>query len=119
MGILQLLYNAADLLVVTNFSDNQDALGAVGSTNSLISLIVNLFMGLSVGTNVVCAKLFGAKEEDKINHVVHTSILSSFIIGIILGIGGFFSVGVLLRLMSNESIYSVIYLKIYFIGMPF
>ena len=54
MGVLQLIYNAADLLIVSNFSDNPDALGAVGSTSSLINLTVNLVMGLSVGTNVVC-----------------------------------------------------------------
>ena len=53
MGILQLLYNAADLIVVSNFSDDPNALGAVGSTGSLINLTVNLFMGLSVGTNVL------------------------------------------------------------------
>lgn len=119
MGILQLLYNAADLLIVSNFGNNPDALGAVGSTSSLINLTVNLFMGLSVGTNVVCAKLFGAKNTDKIKNVVHTSILISFIIGIFLGIFGFLFAKDLLHLMHNDSIYSALYLKIYFIGMPF
>jgi Na+-driven multidrug efflux pump len=119
MGFLQLFYNAADLLVVTNFSTNKDALGAVGSTSSLINLTVNLFMGLSVGANVVCAKLFGAGEKDKISKVVHTSILSSFIIGVFLMIFGFFYSKDLLALMNNDSEYSVLYLKIYFLGMPF
>ena len=93
MGFLQLFFNAADLLIVTNFSTNTDALGAVGSTSSLINLTVNLFMGLSIGTNVVCAKLFGADDKDKISNVVHTSILASFIIGVFLMIFGFFFSG--------------------------
>ena len=119
MGFLQLFFTAADLLIVTNFSTNNDALGAVGSTSSLINLTVNLFMGLSIGTNVVCAKLFGADDKDKISNVVHTSILSSFIIGVFLMIFGFFYSGQLLALMNNDSEYSVLYLKIYFLGMPF
>lgn len=119
MGMLQLFYNAADLLVVSNFSDQEGALGAVGSTSSLISLIVNLFMGLSVGTNVVCAKYFGAKEYDKIGKIVHTSIFISLITGIILGIVGFFMAGTFLGWMHNDSTLSELYLKIYFIGMPF
>lgn len=119
MGFLQLFFNAADLLIVTNFSTNKDALGAVGSTSSLINLTVNLFMGLSIGTNVVCAKLFGADDKGKISNVVHTSILASFIIGIFLMIFGFFFSGQLLALMNNDSEYSVLYLKIYFLGMPF
>ncbi|MBQ8292342.1 MAG: MATE family efflux transporter [Bacilli bacterium] len=119
MGVLQLLYNAADLLVVSNFSDNPDALGAVGSTSSLINLTVNLFMGLSVGTNVVCAKLFGAKNTEKIKKVVHTSILISLIVGIFLSIFGFVFAEELLHMMSNDSKDSALYLKIYFLGMPF
>ena len=86
MGVLQLLYNAADLLVVSNFSDNPDALGAVGSTSSLINLTVNLVMGLSVGTNVISARLFGAKDSERINKVVHTSILISFFVGCFLAV---------------------------------
>ena len=58
MGVLQLLYNAADLIVVSNFSNDSEALGAVGSTSTLINLVVNLFMGLSVGTNVLAANVF-------------------------------------------------------------
>lgn len=119
MGMLQLFYNAADLLVVSRFGNQEGALGAVGSTSSLINLIVNLFMGLSVGTNVVCARLFGSKEFDRIGRVVHTSILISFITGTVLGIVGFFMAGTLLELMNNDLYLSKLYLKIYFIGMPF
>ena len=89
MGMLQLFYNAADLIVVSNFGGDSDALGAVGSTGSIINLLVNLFIGLSVGTNVVVARCFGAKKHDQISDVVHTSILTSFIIGVLLGLFGF------------------------------
>ncbi len=119
MGILQLLYNAADLIVVGNFSGDKDALGAVGSTSSLINLVVNLFMGLSVGTNVACARLFGAKKYDEVGKVVHTSILISFIVGLVLGIFGYIFTADLLHMMHNDLELSQVYLKIYFIGMPF
>ena len=119
MGMLQLLYNAADLVVVSNFSGDKDALGAVGSTSAIINLLVNLFIGLSVGTNVIVAKYFGAKKEDKISDVVHTSIFISLILGIFLGLFGFFFSRQLLHLMKNDLELSVLYLKIYFLGMPF
>ena len=109
MGMLQLFYNAADLIVVSNFSGDSEALGAVGSTNSIINLLVNLFIGLSVGTNVIVAKYFGAKKFDKISDVVHTSILTSFIIGIALGIFGFIFARPLLNLMNNDLDLSVLY----------
>lgn len=119
MGILQLLYNAADLIVVGNFGGDKTAIGAIGSTSSLISLTVNLFMGLSVGTNVTCAKYFGAKNNEKISKVVHTSILLSLIMGIGLGALGVIFADDLLTLMKNDLELSRVYLKIYFIGMPF
>lgn len=119
MGMLQLFYNAADLIIVGKFSNDPDALGAVGSTSSLINLVVTLFMGLSVGTNVSCAKLLGAKEYDRVGKVVHTSILISVIVGTLIGIFGFFFAEDLLKMMHNDLPQSVIYLKIYFIGMPF
>ena len=119
MGILQLLYNAADLIVVSNFSSDKDALGAVGSTSAIINLLINLFMGLSIGTNVICARLFGAKKYDKLSDVVHTSITSSFVVGLFLAIFGFVFAKELLHLMNNDLDLSVLYLKIYFLGMPF
>ncbi len=119
MGMLQLFYNAADLIVVGNFSGDNEALGAVGSTNSIITLLVNLFIGLSVGTNVIVARYYGAKKHEKISDVVHTSILISFIIGVLLGLLGFIFARQLLSLMNNKLELSILYLKIYFIGMPF
>lgn len=119
MGMLQLFYNAADLIVVSKFSSDSEALGAVGSTGSIINLLVNLFIGLSVGTNVIVAKYFGAKKYEKISDVVHTSILISMILGVILGIFGSLFSRQLLSLMNNDLELSVLYLKIYFLGMPF
>lgn len=119
MGILQLFYNAADLIIVSRFSGDENAIGAVGSTSQLISLFVNLFIGLSVGTNALCAKYLGSKQKEKIEAVVHTSILISFIIGVIIGIFGLFFSKQLLAMMNNHDPLSILYLQIYFIGMPF
>ncbi len=118
-GILQLLYNAADLIVVGQFSDKPDALGAVGSTSALINLIVNLFMGLSVGSNVMCARSFAAKDSNKLSRVIHTSVTISVISGFFLGIIGFIFAKNFLQLMDNPIDLAVVYLKIYFLGMPF
>lgn len=118
-GILQLLYNAADLIVVGQFSNEPDALGAVGSTSALINLIVNLFMGLSVGSNVMCARAFASKNTDKLSKVIHTSITISVICGFFLGIIGFVFARNFLQMMDNPIDLAVVYLKIYFIGMPF
>lgn len=119
MGMLQLFFTAADLIVVGNFSGDSEAIGAVGSTNSIINLTVNLFMGLSIGTNVVCAKLYGAKKYDEMSGVVHTSILASVVIGFLLGIFGVVFAKDLLHLMHNDLRLSQVYLEIFFIGMPF
>lgn len=118
-GILQLLYNAADLIVVANFSDEKAAMGAVGSTSSLINLVINLFMGLSVGANVICAKRFAKKDEEGLSRAVHTSVTISFICGIVLGIIGVIFAEFFLKLMSNPLHLAVVYLRIYFCGMPF
>ena len=118
-GILQLLYNAADLIVVSNFSGDPNALGAVGSTGSLTALIVNLFMGLSVGTNVLAARHYATKDADGMKRVVHTSVFISVLIGIIVGAFGFISAKWLLDLMSNPLPKAVTYIRIYFIGLPF
>lgn len=119
MGIMQLLYNAADLIIVSNFSSDKEALGAVGSTTTLINLCVNLFMGLSVGTNVLVAKIYGSKKYDSLSDVVHTSLLTSLIIGLVLGFAGIMLADKLLNLMSNDLTLSRVYLQIYFFGMPF
>ena len=118
-GVLQLFYNAADLIIVSNFSNEKDAIGAVGSTSSLISLLVNLFMGLSVGTSVLVARYFAADNKEKVSKCVHTAVIISFVSGLVLGILGFIFAKQFLQLMDNPIPLAVTYLKIYFIGMPF
>lgn len=119
MGMLNLLYTAADLIVAGRFSGDSEALGAIGSTNQLVTLIVNLFMGLSIGTNVVTARYFGEKNYSGIKRVVHTTILISFLFGLIMGIFSILFCDQLLSMMNNELELSRVYLRIYFIGMPF
>ena len=75
-SVLQLLFNAADVVVVGRFAGD-NSLAAVGSTGSLVNLLINLFMGLSVGTNVVAANYFGAKKPEELQDTVHTAILVS------------------------------------------
>ena len=120
MNVLQLLFNAADMVVIGRFSGSQ-ALAAVGATGSLISLIVNLFMGLSVGTSVIVAQDYGAGKVTDLSKTVHTSIATSVITGIIVMIIGFVYCQPLLNMMGTpDDIFhmSVLYMKIYFIGLP-
>src|SRR5690554_5579833 len=98
MNILQLLFNAADMVVVGRFSGSE-ALAAVGATGSLIGLIVNLFMGLSVGTSVIVAQDYGAGKPKVISRSVHTSIAVSIIGGFVVMIVGLLLCGPLLRMM--------------------
>ena len=119
-GILQLLFNAADVIVVGRFAGNE-ALAAVGSTTSLIHLIVNLFIGLSVGANVLAARYFGAEQKRDLSEMVHTAIMTSFIAGIFLVVIGLLVARPVLQLMDTPADvinHSVLYMQIYFIGMP-
>ena len=86
-NILQVLYNAADMIVVS-LSDEPDAVGAIGVTSSLINLFVNIFIGFSVGANVVVARYIGARNPERAEKAVHTSILVSLIFGFAGGIVG-------------------------------
>lgn len=120
MNFLQLMFNAADMIVVGRFSGHQ-ALAAVGATGSLINLLVNLFMGLSVGTSVVVARDYGAGRPDDVSRSVHTSICVSFICGIIIMVAGLIFCKPLLAWMGTPSDIidlSVLYMKIYFTGVP-
>lgn len=119
-SVLQLLFNAADVVVVGRFAGSA-ALAAVGSNGSLINLLTNLFIGLSIGANVVAARCFGARDDTGVHNTVHTSILISLICGVVMAAVGFFAARVLLELMScPEDVIdlSTLYLKIYFLGMP-
>ncbi|PWM23470.1 MAG: MATE family efflux transporter [Clostridiales bacterium] len=119
-GILQLLFNAADIVVVGQFAGNE-ALAAVGSTGSLNNLIVNVFMGLSIGTSIMVARYYGAQDWKSIREIVHTSMLVSFICGVALIFIGIFLAAPLLELMGTppECLdQAVLYMRIIFIGMP-
>lgn len=119
-GILQLLFNAADVVVVGRFAGNE-ALAAVGSTGSLTNLLINLFIGLSVGTNVLVARYYGGKQEEEASRTVHTSILVSVVGGALLAVLGIALARPLLQMMDtpeNVISHSVLYMRIYFMGMP-
>lgn len=119
-GILQLLFNAADMVVAGRYAGSE-ALGAVGATSSLINLLVNVFIGMSVGTNVLAAHFYGADRKEELGQTVHTSIALSLISGVILGIAGFSLAKPLLSLMGTPADilpHAVVYMQIYFIGVP-
>lgn len=119
-GILQLLYNAVNIVVVGRFVGSS-ALAAVGSTTSLINLIVNLFLGLSIGASVVMAKHYGADQQSDANETVHTSIAISTVSGVILTIFGVLAARLLLQAMGTPDDvleHAVLYMRIYFLGMP-
>ena len=120
-SILQLLFNAADVVVVGRFAGST-ALAAVGSNGSLINLLVNLFVGLSLGANVVAARCFGAKDEHGIQDTVHTAVTLGLTSGVLLAVVGFFAARSLLELINTpEEILadSALYLDIYVLGLPF
>lgn len=120
-GVLQLLFNAADIAVAGQFAGDQ-ALAAVGSTSSLTNLIVNLFIGLSVGANVLVARYYGAGQKDELKSTVQTAVATSVAGGVILVFVGFFVSRPALTLMDTPLDvieHSVVYMRIYFAGMPF
>lgn len=121
-GVLQSLYNAADMVVVGTFAENGErALAAVGSTGSAINLLLNIFMGLSSATNVIVARKFGAGNKSGVSKAVHTAIAVCVAGGIFLVIAGFFlSKPLLLWMGSPEDVidYSTLYMRIYFVGVP-
>lgn len=119
-GILQLLFNAADIIVVGRFAGS-DSLAAVGSTSALINLLINLFIGLSIGTNVLVARYFGSRQKKDLEETVHTSMVVAGIGGVILIAVGYLLSEPLLKMMGtpdNVLPLSVLYMKIYFVGMP-
>ena len=119
-GILQLVFNAADTIVVGRFAGNE-ALAAVGSVGSLNNLLISLFIGLSVGVNVLVARFTGAGQRENVSETVHTSVLLSLVGGVGLGILGIVAARPLLELMgSPEDVIdlAVLYVRIIFAGMP-
>ena len=119
-GILQLLFNAADTIVVGRFAGNE-ALAAVGSVGSLNNMIISLFIGLSVGANVLVARYTGSRNDRAVSDTVHTSVLLSLAGGVLLMIIGVALARPLLELMgSPEDVIdlAVLYVRIIFLGMP-
>lgn len=118
-ALLQLFFNAADIIVVGRFSGD-NSLAAVGSNSSIINLIVNLFVGLSTGTNVVAAHYFGAKKKRELKDTVHTAMLLSLISGAILTVIGVFGARQILEWMKSPPEVldlATLYLRIYFCGI--
>lgn len=118
-SILQLLFNAADIVVVGRFAGD-NSLAAVGSNTALINLLTNLFVGLSIGANVTAARFYGAKRDEELSRTVHTSMTISLISGIFLTLIGIIGARqMLVRMQTPEEVLELAaqYLRIYFIGM--
>ncbi len=119
-SILQLLFNAADIIVIGRFAGD-NSLAAVGATSSLINLLVNLFVGLAIGANVLTARYYGAKRDADISQTVHTSIALSIVCGAGLAVIGILISNPILAMMGTPDEVlplSTIYMQIYFAGMP-
>lgn len=118
-SLLQLLFNAADIIVVGRFAGDT-SLAAVGSTTSIVNLLVNLFIGCSIGANVLVARFYGAKRLQDLSETVHTAMAIGIVSGIGLTIVGMIGAPVILRLMKTpEEVLglAVVYLRTYFLGM--
>lgn len=120
-GILQLMFNAVDIIVVGRFSGSQ-ALAAVGSTSALINVFTNLFIGISLGANVLTARFYAAGREKEVSETVHTAVTLALVSGIIMALVGLvFSKGALALMGTPDDVIglSALYMRIYFLGMPF
>lgn len=123
-GVLQLVFNAADLIVVGKFDVENGSLAqaAIGSTGSMINLVVGVFIGISVGVNVVIARLIGSKSYEGLKTAVQTAMLLALCAGAVIAVAGYVFTKPLLRVIDTEATvmpFAVKYLRIYFIGAPF
>lgn len=122
-GILEQLFNASDIAIVGNFTGESKtaAVAAVGANSPIIGLILNLFIGIALGANVVIANAVGQKDEESIRKAVHTSIITAVIGGIFVTILGELGIGSLLQMLNvpDEVFpYALLYIRIYLLGMP-
>ena len=120
-GILQLMFNAVDIIVVGQFTGSE-ALAAVGSTTALIAVFTNLFIGISLGANVLAARFYAAGKHKEMSETVHTSITLALISGIVMAFAGLLFSRLALEIMAtpdNVIDQSTLYMRIYFLGMPF
>ena len=122
-NLLQHLYNAVDRAVVGKFAANGEfALAAVGSTGAASALLLNLFLGLSIGANVICSNLRGANKHEDLRKTMHTSVMLAAVSGLLIALVGFFLARPFLTLMgSPKSVIdsATLYMRIYFVGVPF
>ncbi len=119
-NIMQLLFNAVDMIVVGRYCGS-NALAAVGSTAALINLLINFFVGLSIGANVLVARYYGAHNKKDLREMVHTAVATSIIGGVVLTIIGIVLAKPLLIMMQTpEEVLgqATLYLRVYFLGMP-
>ena len=120
-SILQLMFNAVDIIVVGRFSSSR-ALAAVGATTALINIFTNLFIGISLGANVLAARYFAAGRDREMSEAVHTAITLALISGVVMAFVGAGMSGTALDLMDTPGDViglSAVYMRIYFMGMPF
>ena len=120
-GMLQLMFNAVDIVVVGRFTGSS-ALAAVGSTTALIAVFTNLFIGISLGANVLAAQFYATDREKEMSETVHTSILFALLSGLVMAVVGLLMAKPALEIMGtpdNVIVQSVLYMRIYFMGMPF
>ena len=120
-GILQLMFNAVDIIVVGQFSGSE-ALAAVGSTTALIAVFTNLFIGISLGANVLAARFYASGKHKEMSETVHTAITLALISGVIMAFAGLIFSRLALEIMgtpNNVIDHSTLYMRIYFLGMPF
>lgn len=120
-GILQLMFNAVDIVIVGRFTGSE-ALAAVGSTSALINMFTNLFIGISLGSNVLAARYYASGKTKEMSETVHTAILFALLSGIVMAFVGLIFSRFALELMGtpdNVIEHSTLYMRIYFLGMPF
>ncbi|MCR5673664.1 MAG: MATE family efflux transporter, partial [Lachnospiraceae bacterium] len=119
-SVLQLLFNAADVVVVGKYAGD-NSLAAVGSVVSLVNLLISLFIGLSIGSNVLASRYHGSKDDEQLSKTVHTSMLVAVMGGIVLAVvGAIFTRQILIWMNAPDETLPLacLYLRIYFIGMP-
>ena len=122
LSFLQMFYSSVDQLVVSNFGGGYTSMNAVGSNSALINLIIGLFVGISVGANVVIAKARGMNDKETAHRTVQSSVIISLFSGVFLAVAAWFVAPALLKLMDTPDLYidkAIAYLRVYFLGMPF
>ena len=122
-GILEQLFNASDLAVVGNFTGEAKtvAVAAVGANSPIVGLLLNFFIGIALGANVVIANAIGKRDEKTIHKAVHTAVITAVAGGVLVAMLGEFLIGYLLQMLNvPEDVfpYALLYIRIYLLGMP-